>query len=185
MYLWGSLFIVPEFATFSSPWAVMRPRRFGTSSLTKLLTLLLLYCCPTLHPPPKIVLVLCPSSPNGSPRIVVEVFITPPIDWQEIVGGGWFVHPSVLRLLLMWWAICCFQEVKDYHITTGFSSCPQGIKHIEAHKVVTNKVIPLAQGSCRSQQPFPSHILPSENWYTSSPSILCSIMWPCSLSFIC
>lgn len=136
-YLRGSLLIVPEFATFNSPWAVTRPRQSATSVLTKLSSLLLLYSCSTIHPSSKTVSVLSPSSLNGSPRIVVEVFITLPIDWQEIVGDGWFGHPSVLRLLAMWWAICCFLEVKDYHITTSFSSCPQGNKHMEAHKVVT------------------------------------------------
>lgn len=177
MYLWNSLLIVPEFATFISPWAVTRPRQFATSVLTKLWSLLLLYSCSAIHPSPKIVLMLSPSSPNGSPGIVVEVFLTWPIDWQETVGGGWFGHPSVLRLLAIWWAICCFQEVKDYHISTGFSSCPQGKKHMDACKVVTKKVIPLSQASCRSQWPSPSHLLPPENWYTSSPSILRSIMW--------
>lgn len=76
----GSLLIVPEFATFSSPWAVTRPKRSATPVLTRLSSLLLLYSCSTIHPSPKNVLVLSPSSPNGSPRIVVEVFITPPID---------------------------------------------------------------------------------------------------------
>lgn len=147
MFLWGSLLIVPEFATFSSSWAVTRPMWPATSVLTRLTSLLLLYSCSTIHPSPKIVLMLCPSSPNDSPRTVVEVFITLPIDWR-IVGGGWFGHLGVLSPLVIWWAICCFQEVKDYHITTGFSSCPRGNKHMQACKVITNKVIPLAQASC-------------------------------------
>lgn len=86
MYLWGSLLLVPEFATFSSPWAVQmmgkltRPMRPATSVLTELSSLLLLSSCSTAHPSPEIMLELSPSSPNGSLRIVVEVFITPPID---------------------------------------------------------------------------------------------------------
>lgn len=86
MYLWGSLLIVPEFATFSSPWAVQmmgkltRPTWPATSVLTELSSLLLLSGCSTARPSPEIVLELSPSIPNGSLRTVVEVFITPPID---------------------------------------------------------------------------------------------------------
>lgn len=83
---------------------------------------------------------------------------------QEILGSSWLGRPSVLRQLVIWWAISCLQEVKGYHNTTGFSSCPQGNRHMKAHKVIPNKVIPLAQASCRSQQPSPSHLLAPEKW---------------------
>lgn len=186
----GSLLIVPEFATFNSPWAVTSPRQSATSVLTKLSSPLLLYSCSTIHSSPKTVSVLSPRSLNGSPGIVVEVFITPPIDWQEIVGGGWFGHPSALRLLAMWWAICCFQEVKDYHIITSFSSCPQGNKHMEAHKVVTNKFLWLRAAAAPS-----SLLLPASYHHKIDIPLLLqhfaqlcnrkSDSLHCSLSFLC
>lgn len=151
MCLWSSFIIVPEFATFSSPWAVTRPRQSANSVLTKLWSLLLLCSWSTIQISPKIVLVPSPSSPNGSPRIVVEVFITGPIDWQEIVGGGWFGHPSVLAIsYLVGYLLLPGSQGLSHG--NRFWLCPQGKKGMEAWEIVTKKVIPVAQASSRSQQ---------------------------------